>query len=464
MRLRVLAVLAFVCLPILSYGQSSLTFPRVMTPPDFSTTGFALVNPGTAAAPVTFTLYGAGGTPLLTSPQTIPPRGQFARLASELFPAAANAGWVQASSETAGLHGFWFGGDLTTFADGAEAALSATELVLPLIGPQSQIHIVNTGAAGITVLLQLLGADGYDVALPFPQFIPAKGALSASLTTLFTSLEDLSLPTHMRVTCKCANANPFAATVVARNFLTSPSWIVSNGVPAGSSASKVYFPHLVDGPQGSAIWRSILGLTNLSATSSNNVEVTFVSGNGTVVRTVQQTLPPNGGLRLGARQLFQLTDGFQSGWVSAASMDGIPLTGYIAYTDTVAGGVAAVPAQHDADTGLLFAHIADLAPWLTGLALMNASAVPATAEVFALTPAGSLIGTTTLTIPPASNASRLLRDLLPQTQTRTSDGGFVFVRSDVPIFGIELFFSRNLQVLANVGAGRLAGIGFEPPR
>jgi hypothetical protein len=54
--------------------------------------------------------------------------------------------------------------------------------------------------------------------------------------------------------------------------------------------------------------------------------------------------------------------------------------------------------------------------------------------------------------------------LIPQTQTRTSDGGFVFVHSDQPLFGIELFFSRDVRILANVSAGRiLPGIIYSPP-
>jgi hypothetical protein len=46
-----------------------------------------------------------------------------------------------------------------------------------------------------------------------------------------------------------------------------------------------------------------------------------------------------------------------------------------------------------------------------------------------------------------------LRELVPQTQTRSSDGGFVIVRSSVPLYGIELFFSRDLRVIANVPGG-----------
>jgi hypothetical protein len=464
MKTRVLALL-LILLPTLAYGQSTLNFPRVMQPQDLRTTGFAFVNPVSAPADMTLTLYGEDGSTQASVTQTVPARGQFAKLASELFPASNASGWIQVTSPSAGLQGFWFGGDLNTFADGADAAAASTELVLHVVSPQSEINIANTGPGEVTLLFDVLGLDGYDLATPFPQRIPAKGAFRADVAALFPALDDFSAPSHVRVTCRCANANPFAATVIARNAMgTSPSWAVTNGVPANQSGTNLYFPYLVEGTQLSAMWRSNVGLTNLSTTAPNDVVLTFTSESGAIVRTNQFTLAPSGGLRIRARDLFGLSTDFVDGWVRVTSASGLPLTGYIAYADTVGGGVAVVPPQQDADANLLFAHIADLAPWLTGVALLNTNSEPANIEIFAMNPAGSLIGTTRLSLPPGRNVPRLLRELIPQTQTRSSDGGFLFMRSNVPIYGIELFFSRNLQVLANVAAGRLPpGITFNPP-
>src|SRR5262249_22563992 len=177
------------------------------------------------------------------------------------------------------------------------------------------------------LLLDLLGTDGFSLALPFPQRIPPKGAVKADIATLFPTVDDLSLPSHMRIVCKCANANPFAATVIAKNMMAAPSWAAANGVPASSTSTTLYFPHLVDGPQSNANWTSIIGLTNLSTTSANDVVLNFYSESGTTFRMTQQTLPRNGGLRFTARQLFALDPGFQNGWVRVTSTSGLPLTG-----------------------------------------------------------------------------------------------------------------------------------------
>src|SRR5262245_33808852 len=449
MKTRVAAALAILTLPILSFGQSTLSFPRVLQPQDFNTTGFAIVNSASAPASVLFTVYDAKGQSQYTTSQTVPAGGQYSRLASEIFPGAAVSGWVEVTSATPGLHGFFFAGDLTTYADGAEAAASSAELVLPLISPQSEIHIANTGSSEITVLLNLLGLDGFDLAIPYPQHIPAKGFFKGEMAALF-ALEDLSLPSHMRITCKCPGASTVAATVIARDLIARPSWAVRNGVPAANTATTIYFPHTVEGFQGTSDWRSLLGLTNLSSTSANDVTITFVPESGGTGQTRILRLPPNGGLRFPTRDLFTVSPGFQNGWMRVSSNSGQPLTGYIAYADVIAAGVAVVPPQQDPQPNLTFAHIADLPPWLTGLALLNTNTDTANVEVVARNPNGSPIGSISFPFGPGTSTARLLREMVPQTQNRTSDGGFVVVRSDLPIFGIELFFSRNLRVLANV--------------
>ena len=466
MRTTVLAIIAIISVPLLSLGQSTLSFPRVIQPADFSTTGYAIVNPGSAAATVTFNLYGAdGGNPQIST-QSIRAGGQLAKLASELFPNPPGAGWVQATSGTAGLQAFWFGGNLTTFADGAEAAASSGELVAPLIAPQSEINIANTGAADITVLLHLLDQNGFDLGFqPFPQRIPAKGFFKGDVAPLFFPIEDFSVATHMRIECRCANAS-YAATIIARDFIAGPSWAVANAVPASTATTALNFPHVVEGIQGPANWRSVIGITNLSTGSSNDVTIAFMSETGDAVKALQRTLPPNGGVRATIRDLLGLTPTapFQNGWLRVTSTSGLPLTGYIAYAEATEGGVAVVPPQPEAQTNLLFEHIADLPPWLTGLALLNTNTRLANVEVFALRPDGSLIGNSNFPLAGGAKIAKLLSELIPQSQSRTTDGGFVFVRSDLPLFGIELFFSRNLQILSNVAAGKiLPGINYVPP-
>ncbi len=281
MRTTLLAVIAIITMPLFSRAQSTLSFPRVIPPAEFRATGFAIVNPGSTNATVIFTLFGEDGGVQQTSTQTIVARGQLAKFASEFFPAAKNAGWVQAASAAPGLQGFWLGGDMTTFADGAEAAPSSSEMVVPLTTGNSEIDIANTGAADVTMVIDLLGQEGFDLAIPWPQKIPAKGFFKSDIAAIFGSA-DLSQTAHLRIKCGCANLSSFAAVLIARDFIAGPSWAVVNAVPASTSATVMNFSQLIDGPVGSNNYRSVIGITNLSTTSANDVTITFTSESGAV--------------------------------------------------------------------------------------------------------------------------------------------------------------------------------------
>jgi hypothetical protein len=369
------------------------------------------------------------------------------------------------TSATVGLQGFWFGGDFVSFADGSDPAPSAPELVFPMISPSSEIHVANTGAAPSVIEMDLLGIDGLDVDRQFVQLISPRGFFKASVSAIFPKA-DLFQATHMRLKCGCTG-NALAAMLLARDFIAAPSWSVVNSVPAATSTQIITFPHLIEGVQGNANWKSVLSITNLSASSPNDVAIVFTADNGTT-QTVQRSIQPNGTIRETAQQMFGFTTGFRSGWlrVSAATL---PITGVLAYAETAGAGVTVVSAQSEAQTNLLFAHIADLPPWWTGLALLNANLRPANVEIFAMNPDGSLIGGAA-NVPAArfslnANAkiAKLLSEWIPATQNRSSDGGFVFVRSDLPLFGLELFSSRNTQILANVPPAKIPAGSYVPP-
>src|SRR5262249_13579597 len=68
------------------------------------------------------------------------------------------------------------------------------------------------------------------------------------------------------------------------------------------------------------------------------------------------------------------------------------------------------------------------------------------------------------TLKAGSKTANLLSELILQTQLRSSDGGFIYVSSTQPLYGIELFFLRNLRIIANVAAGIVfSGIKIMPP-
>ena len=462
MRLLPLIVLILVNTSLFAQDPSTLDFPRVFSPTDLLTSGFAIVNPSNFAASVRFTLYGTDGSTIATSSQTIASGGQLALLGSQLFPTATSPGWVQATSTTAGLQGFWLGGDFTTFADGAAAAQSADDLVLPLVTNQTDISVANIGTDSILTVISLRSEIGIELDSSTVS-IPAKGVFRSEASLMFPSI-DLSQTAHLRITRVFGSAQ-IAATAVVSGFQVSPSWVVINATDATATTRELNFAHVISGSGGGGNWLTTVGVTNLTS-SLNNLTITFTpSAGGGSPTSVERSIAANGGLRESAQSLFSFPTGqFQDGWVQVSST--AASTGFISYADRVSGSVAVVPVQETPDTSLLFAHIADLSPWLSGVAVLNTTGSRADVEVFAINPDGSLIGSANLTIASRSKQAVLLSTLIPETQARTSDGGFIFVRTTngVPLYGVELFFTRNLTILANVTAATLeSGITFTPP-
>jgi len=446
-------------------AQSTLNFPRAFTPSDLGNTGFAVVNPGSSSASATFTLRGADGATLATDTQTVAAGGQLAKLGSELFPGASSAGWIQLTSDSTGLQGFWLGGDFTTFTDGAEAAPSAIDLIFPLVASDTEINIANTASTPATVTVSLRQADGTELASA-TETIAGMGVFQSAASALFSGAV-VAQATHVRMTA----GTTISATAIVNGFLVSPSWGAINGVDASGSVTELNFAHVISGSGGGGNWLTEISVTNLTS-SANNVTITFnpLSGSST---SVQRTIAANVTLRESAKDLFGLSDtptdfNAQDGWVQVTSTSAV--TGFVAYADSTAGGLAIVPVQGAALTEMLFAHIAQATGWLTGLALLNTSGTAADIEIYAMNPDGTLIGgpqdspAAAFTLAPGEKIAKLISDpWIPNAQT---NGGFVFVRTtnDVPLFGIELFFLSNLALLSNVAPGALAtGITYTPP-
>ena len=458
-------LLLWLLVPVTVFGQSTLNFPRLYTQSDLALTGFAIVNPGSADATATFTLRDTTGSTVATTTQTIDTGGQFARLGSELFPAATTPGWVQMTSDATGLQGFWIGGDFATFTDGAEAAPSVASLMFPLVASSTEINIANTAATTASVTISLRQGDGTEMASSL-ETIAGMGVFQSSAASLFPSV-DISQATHILMT----GGASVAATAIVSDFLVSPSWGVVNGVDASATTTEMNFPHVING----AGWITSVGVTNLAATS-NNVTITFTPcpASGTCPGTatsVQRTIAGNGGLSESAESLFGLSASeFQEGWVQVTNLSSSPVTGFVAYAGTGAKGLAIVPAQASALEGMLFSHIAQATGWATGVALLNTSETTAAmVEVYAMNPGGTLIGgaldapDAAFTLAPGAKIARLLNEWIPAAQT---NGGFVYVRTTngVSLYGLELFFLTNLNILANVAPGAIAtGITYTPP-
>ena len=120
-----------------AFAQTVLNFAKA-TVSDRLNAGFAVSNPTSSNADVTFTLYGLDGNPVsagLVNPvrYRVAPKGQLSMRASEVFAASRVDGWVQVTSPTSGLAGFYLAGDFATMLEGADSAPALLTQVVPVI-------------------------------------------------------------------------------------------------------------------------------------------------------------------------------------------------------------------------------------------------------------------------------------------------------------------------------------------
>lgn len=481
MRRAILFVLGFITLQATGLAQSTLVFPKVFSVAELKTTGFAIVNPVNTSAIVTISLYKPNpvttgntfpstiGELISGASWTVPAKGQFSKLGSEVFPGASAPGWVEITSPTAGLQGFWLGGDFATSADGADAAQSSTDLVFPIAVATAEINITNvdhslpaTYSSVRTVTLRLLSASGGDVVPPVSRVIEPRGAFQSNVSDLFPGA-DFSQALYIRVSC----GTKMSGTEVVRGFLVNAETAVLNAIDGALAGSQLNFVHSVSGPAGNANYTTVIGVINLG-TEAQTVTITFnPEPRGTPV-VVKRTLPPNGALRENAKDLFGFTPDFQNGWIRVAGSS--PITGFSAYADIVSGGLAAVPVQTQPLSTMMFDQIAGPPTWYTGIALLNSTTTDAQVEVYALTPGGTLIGgaantpTAAFTLPAGHKVAKLLSELIPATASENN--GFVYVRTtnSVPLYGIELFGGNVLPILSNVAASPIySSVVYTPP-
>jgi hypothetical protein len=463
-------IVLFVALPRVAKAQAILNFP---IPVGGKTVGFAIVNPNAAAADATCRLYSFNGSLLATVTRTIPARGQIALLDYELFPIVNNQaelGWVQIES-VEGTQAFVVGGNFETDVDGITAPAPATQQVFPLIAGQMRVFGVNPGTSSINAQIQLYDVNGNEVRLPIGLFvqIPPKGMLAQDLD--LTSGLGLLVSSAVYARITSMSGGPFVGAATIGGFLVSPGRDVAilTAIDSTTQTTELNFPHAVSGPLGPSTYTTSIGVINLAA-SSQNVTITFTRLSGEPL-SVERSLGPGAAVRDTIQQLFSLPAGFHDGWIQIRGS--APLTGFVGYADTQAGGLAVSAPQAAGSAALLFNHIADLTPWWTGIALVNPGSTDATVEVFAMNADGSLIGgaadvaSARFVLPARTKIARLLGEFIPATQTRPADGGFVLVRStnNVSLFGAELFFLRSGVAFANVGVAALpASVNYTPPQ
>jgi YVTN family beta-propeller protein len=469
-QLRYLAILIFAltCPSILS-AQTILNFPRVISNSSLFT-GLAVSNPTAAEVSVTFTAFLPDGTQFaatgVQNPVTmkIPAGGQAAKLSTEVFGSRDFNGWVQATSSSSGLTGFFLNGaSALTDLDGAGSVAPSSDFLLPFASEdavaKTEITIVNINSDPSNATLTLYTDDGTKVAT-INSALPARGLVRQTLSILFPNT-DLSRVTHIRVQ---ADRPVIGHEVVANYALAGTAVRRETAALSGQEATPATTYALPEFATGGG-WVSLFGIANAGGVGQE-VTVTAYKEDGTLWNIPGNpkriSLQGNGAFRGTVGDLFGFPSAtLATGWLQVTASLGY-ISSYIAYGNTATPSFAAVTGT-DSTLGSqidVFSQVAEGIGFFTGLTLVNPGTQDATLQFYTLRPDGTTVGTATVIVHPKQRIGELFTEILPSSLLQV--GGWALIRSNQPLVAAVLFGSTNGFALANVPQQIPTG-DFTPP-
>ena len=419
--------------------------------------GVVIVNPGGVDAAVVITAYGTGGG-ILSSGQAVVPAGQrLGFLTSALLPNLDPGveGWFQAVSDVSGLTGFFlFLNSDPSELDGADLPIRDRDIVFNKIQIEgdlsTELNIVNPGSTSIQVNLTLIGA-----ANPVEKVLnlAALGSARFDVATFF-GVNEVAPGAYVVVN---APTDVFGFEFIQRQGADLQGL---NARSAEEFLNTLYFAQMaVLGP-----FEAELGLVNYSSQSVIVVATAHRPDGSLFIEETQRNpvtiaLGPGGSDNRDLESLF----GFQGdevleGWLEVTA-NTEAINGQLTYRVVDSGAAAAVAVVPQGSKASIFAHVATTLGFFTGLAVLNAAALPATVEIAVLDSEGVFVGGFTTVLNPGVRISQLITELVPESADLA--GGFIWLRSNVPLFLSALFGSVRGDVLANVPAQDVSQV-FDP--
>jgi hypothetical protein len=424
-------------------AQTALNFAKA-TFNERSNAGFAIVNPTSNYVDVQFTLYGLDGNPVsfgLANPvrHRIEPKGQISMTASELFAGSRGDGWVQVTSPTPGLTGFYLLGDFASSLEGSDSAAALSDQIVPVIrddaSNKTELVILNPGAVSGTVAVRLFNSRG-ELAGSIPSETLAGHA------ALRLSAGVLNAAGVGTLSAKISASVPVAATAIIDR---SDSLLFVSGQPVDQPAQVRIAPHFMTGNG----FDPVVVLAN-PAGSAVSVSLTVFTQQGgllfpTSLFSRTFTIPPNGSISADIRTITgQSIAPAVNGWLRVESPN-VSLAGVVVLDQTQA--VTSIPLQAAPLDRMIFSHISETRTQFTALALVNPATDAAAVDVALVRGDGTTFAQRSLTIPANSKFSTLLRDILPDA---VGQNGYIAIRSSIPLHAIALLGALDNSFIASM--------------
>jgi hypothetical protein len=431
---------------------SVLLFPRFASNQNLSS-GMAVFNPSGTEATATFMLRNVDGAFLTNATVKIPPRGQVAKTAGELFPGLASVeGSILVTSPTNGLVPYYltYNGQLSMIDGGGASGLS-DELLFPVIPKAgegtSEISIHNPNARSTAVDLSLWSVAGHLLGKATVR-IPAGGLYHNNPENIFPAGTSFSAASHVTAISQPVNIFGQAQSIVGSSSFAgffsvllpegSLDFGALNAQPLSLLTNTGVIPHFRTGSQ----YASTFCLANVEP-SAVNVTLTAVGNDGTTLGTKTVSVPAMGGLRSPMQTLFPtLGSGERQGWVLMQSSGRVHAT--VLFGKSNGGALSAVPIQPLPMTDIIFPQVLHGSDNSMEISMVNPGAMTAYVWIYVVHPMGVTLASNQIMLAPGARVSKSLSQLLPEISSQA--GGYIYLEATAPIFS-------TTSIWANSGAG-----------
>ena len=400
--------------------------------------GLALANAFYETLEISLLAYDRQGQAMGTYEKEIEPGCQLAFLLGEAFP-ALKEGWIEIRSTGPDLMNFTLLGDYDgTLMDGAAlAGASHRNLLFSEVrnqpGEQTRFYLINPHEGDLDVTLQWRRPDGSTVEQLLQ--LVRKGMFSGTLNDLFGT----GSGSGGYVTAK---AERLLFGIQIFGSPQSRGGLLALDLDAKNPG--LFAAHLASGPEV----ETTLNLINTGPVTDILLEALDEKGDVIASRLLED-FPQGAQYRKQAGEIFDFDSETVVGWLRITTTNGT-LSGNISFGDPSDNFLAALPLQGAAQGAreFLLSHVAQTAKMSTGVTLLNPFQRVALVSLEVFDTEKNLTGLSFLELSPREKVARLLNEFLPSLQEQ--GGGFIRIRSNVPIFAFELFGRYSLDFLAAV--------------
>jgi hypothetical protein len=442
-------------------GSTELFFPFQAANAD-TYTGIALTNPQDYRVLVTLTAYSDNGTMIsgagISNPVTItmPRKGQYAKVASEIFGRdfnASSSGTIRATGRTEELAGFYMIGDwVGPKLDGSTGLISNNRnWYLPLIfrqgsSPYNMLEIHNPGAAETTATLRLMNADGIQVSSAAIT-IPASGTLIRDIQDVF----GVNLNSFHGGYIKGLSDSPIA---IHNTFGNSIEFSVLNAQTIDIKRF-YYIPHFAAGGP----YATELTLVNVDTANTAEITLTLLDNSGGTIsipgNPASITISSRKQMTSSLAELFpsigpELLTGAIRVEVKLHKLGpfetGPSLIGAARFQAADGSASTAIPLVLNPSSDFIYSHVAQNPDYFTGVVLLNANSQASNFKLDVYSKEGAPVGSYSSVLQPGERISKLLYELVPASAGQI--GGYIRIISDTDLTSFAFFGTNDIRSLS----------------